>query len=221
MSKAKVERKAVPEVSGGADKTTTGARNASRRDAIRKKRQRDERRAYIIAGVAALVVLAVITAGIIMSNGGVGRPGPIEGEVQKAMEVPSQGHVDPPTRVTYRDNPPASGQHYPNTADYGFHSEEVQPENWVHNLEHGGIVILYNCPEDCPDMKDSLQQLYNEAPQSKAFHTVKMVITSYPNLQSKVMAVAWGWQLSLDNFDKDKLLQFYQRHVDQGPEQAL
>jgi hypothetical protein len=43
----------------------------------------------------------------------------------------------------YADNPPASGTHYPVPLDWGIYTTPQPDEKWVHNLEHGHIVILY------------------------------------------------------------------------------
>src|SRR5206468_2348698 len=54
-------------------------------------------------------------------------------------------HVDPGTKVTYANCPPASGKHY-NASGLGpidgrlyGPNDATVPEGWVHNLEHGAI----------------------------------------------------------------------------------
>ena len=73
-----------------------------------------------------------------------------------AIDEMPHTHVLPPAPVTYDHNPPTSGCHYnlgygtaPITA--GAYDQVIQPEYWVHNLEHGYVVVLYNCPAGCPD----------------------------------------------------------------------
>jgi hypothetical protein len=62
--------------------------------------------------------------------------------------VPDEGryHVPSCTPVPYVHNPPACGPHWPSPAAWGWHQNIVPREEYVHNLEHGGIVLLYNCP---------------------------------------------------------------------------
>ncbi len=64
------------------------------------------------------------------------------------VPVPDDGRYHLPfcTPITYNHDPPASGPHWPWPAPWGPHHEVVPREWWVHNLEHGGIVLLYNCP---------------------------------------------------------------------------
>lgn len=132
---------------------------------------------------------------------------PIEGEQ----------HVPQGTAVNYRDNPPASGPHNSGAGvapiEPGFYPDPVRPEVWVHNLEHGDIVILFDCPGTCdPGFLQSLQSFFN----SIVSH--KLVITRYPGLSSPIMAVAWQVQRSFDAFDAVELKAFHDRRVGQAPE---
>ena len=138
--------------------------------------------------------------------------------------VPNEGggHVPEGTVVDYESNPPASGPHYSGfglaPVAAGFYEEALRPERWVHNLEHGYVVVLYDCPGDCdPSFLAQLQSPFNDTPPSK-FGTRKMVITRYAGLQPSIMAVAWDVQRDFDTFDNDGILAFYVRRVDQGPE---
>lgn len=150
---------------------------------------------------------------------------PLSGDnpiLERSIPDEGQTHVAVGTNVNYVANPPASGSHY-SAADIaptakGFRDETVRPEIWVHNLEHGDIVVLYDCPGDCPaDFLNQLRSLPSAMPNSR-FGTKKIVITRYPGLTPKIMAVAWGIQLDFESFDQDGLVSFYQRHVSKGPE---
>src|SRR5688500_13322181 len=69
-----------------------------------------------------------------------GPVGPIPG-----MAVPNEGwaHVPEGSATTYRSNPPASGPHYPVWLRYREYTEAMARGYWVHNLEHGAVVVLY------------------------------------------------------------------------------
>ncbi|CAN5561446.1 hypothetical protein BH09MYX1_BH09MYX1_42190 [soil metagenome] len=54
-------------------------------------------------------------------------------------------HVDIGTLIQYPTNPPASGPHYPIWAAFQEFSTPVPRPFWVHSLEHGAVVLLYNC----------------------------------------------------------------------------
>jgi hypothetical protein len=68
----------------------------------------------------------------------------------RLMPDRGQQHVQQGTPIPYEDSPPTSGPHWPIVAKWGVYSEEVAAEVFVHNLEHGGVVILYRCPTPCP-----------------------------------------------------------------------
>lgn len=133
--------------------------------------------------------------------------------------VSSQGelHVPQGTTVNYRDEPPASGPHYSAAGVApiapGFYPDPVRPEVWVHNLEHGHIVVLFDCPGNCdPELLQNLQSFFN----SVVSHDI--VITRFPGLPSPIMAVAWQVQRSFDSFNAEELKAFHDRRVGQAPE---
>jgi len=150
---------------------------------------------------------------------------PLPGDTAIAeREVVNDGsdHVPVGTPVPYASNPPASGPHYAGGGiapiAKGFYEEVVPPEVWVHNLEHGDVVVLYDCVGECEaTFLNSLRSLTDAVPPSK-FGTKKIVITRYPGLSPRIMAVAWDVQLDFTSFDQSGLVSFYQRHQGRGPE---
>lgn len=149
--------------------------------------------------------------------------GPISGGERT---VPNEGnlHVAVGTAVTFQTNPPASGSHYsaqgvaPLAAGLYRASDGVRPEQWIHNLEHGYVVYLYECNGECMDaFLNQLQALFDATGPSK-FGNKKLVIAPYAGLGPFVMAVAWDVQQDFDTLDTGGLTAFYERHVDRGPE---
>jgi hypothetical protein len=143
-------------------------------------------------------------------------------------QVPIEGnrqHLPQGQPIPYRNRPPSSGDHYDTPAGYGFFQREIPTGNWVHDLEHGGIVVLYRpdlCDQTC---QSQLLDVYNSAPSSQLFPgTRKMLVIPYQDMDHAIAAVAWGWVDEMDQtqpVDKDRILAFYRAHVDRGPEQAL
>lgn len=70
-------------------------------------------------------------------------------------------HVSPPERVRYDTDPPTSGAHYSlggvAPAATGVHVEPVQDEAFVHNLEHGHVVVQYVAAAVPPEALRALQ----------------------------------------------------------------
>lgn len=154
-------------------------------------------------------------------------PAPGDGETgtnafgDRCVPEENAQHVATGTDVTYLANPPASGPHYAAAGvapiAEGFYETEIQPEVWVHNLEHGDVVFLYDCPGDCAaDFLDDLRALFNTAP--PRFGKRKLVITRFSGLGPFMMAVAWNTQRDFDQLDTDGLIDFYNRYVGAGPE---
>jgi hypothetical protein len=139
------------------------------------------------------------------------------------LTIPNEGarHVAQGTQVTYATNPPASGPHWPAPAARGFYDSVVQEEAWVHSLEHGYVVLLFDCRGDCdPVLIAQLQQFFADAPPSAAFGHAKLVLTPYSGLPEGALltVVAWDHQLHLAAFDEPAILAFFNQYQDQGPE---
>lgn len=138
----------------------------------------------------------------------------------QAVQDEGMDHVAPGTPVERRHQPPASGPHYPTALPRGVYTEAQDPGYWVHSLEHGYIVLLYNCQTDCAALQAQLRQFYESAPKSAAYGYQKLIVAPYPQLTSRLAIVAWDRIDRLDQFDAQRLLRFYQAYHDRGPEDA-
>lgn len=129
------------------------------------------------------------------------------------------GHVEIGIPIGYKHYPPSSGTHYGTTLPQLGFFDQTWPEGyWLHNLEHGDIVVLYNCPEDCPDLKAKLRALIDKAPQRRC-PTPKLIIMPYSQgMTTPITTIAWGKQLDLAEYDEKAILDFYKRYEDRGPE---
>lgn len=134
--------------------------------------------------------------------------------------------------VTYEDPPPTSGDHAACWAQWGLHDIDPGDEHWVHNLEHGGVVFLYQ-PGDCVSAEpDSAGDTSSGAPndcaaEASALEAVlgsgsdqRWVITPSADLPTAWAAVSWGHRMLMGCFDLGALQQFFQAHVGHGPEDA-
>jgi len=115
--------------------------------------------------------------------------------------------------VTYKDPPPTSGPHNPCWARWGIHDEPLAAERWVHNLEHGAVVYLYNCPDGCDAEVAMIEQLTA----ARAY----AISTAYPDLPARFAAVAWGRRLVTDCLDLTAFTQFYDNNANHAPESNL
>jgi len=145
---------------------------------------------------------------------------------QQAVPVQTAVHVDPDAGpIVWNTNPPSSGPHYPIWARWGAFPD-VPPGYWVHNLEHGGVAVLYRCPSGaCNSTISALQATVDTFPTDPACMPtdaaparVRVVITRFESLDSAIAASAWGWLYAADCIDVDSLRTFYMAHAGNAPE---
>jgi len=65
-------------------------------------------------------------------------------------------HVAVGTQIAWSSNPPATGAHYPVWTQYDRTYTALDRGYWMHNAEHGAVILLYNCPAGCPEIVDGL-----------------------------------------------------------------
>jgi hypothetical protein len=123
---------------------------------------------------------------------------------------PTQAGIHTTDPIDYPDPPPTSGPHNPCWARWGVYDTAVAAERWVHNLEHGGVVFLYNCPQGCPADVDTLKQLIST-------HR-RTVLTAYDKLPKRFAVVSWGHRLVTDCVDEAAFNAFYAANFDHGAE---
>lgn len=113
--------------------------------------------------------------------------------------------------VVYPDLPPVGGNHNECWAKWGVYDDELADERWVHNLEHGGVVFLYRCPDSsCRNEVDTLKVFVGGRTQA--------LMTPYAALPTRFAVVAWGVRLTTNCFDMPAFQSFYDAHVDRAPE---
>lgn len=134
---------------------------------------------------------------------------------------PSAQHVSACSEITYSMNPPVYGDHYPVWAAYKSYSFPVPLGFLVHNLEHGAVELLYNCPQGCADEVERAQTFLDALPlDPRCTAEVKhqTILSPDPTLPSRWAAVAWGHSLTADCFDGAAFQSFYDANVGHGPE---
>lgn len=143
---------------------------------------------------------------------------PPAGFIQPDM---GHNHVDPGTRVTYTWCPPASGKHY-NVNNLGpirarlYGPDEVTiPQGWVHNMEHGALVLLYKCPGPACDANGqaALAGLIAKWPKSPICNfgpsNLSPLMTRFDNMPWPYAAVVWDAVLPMQTLDETALFKFF------------
>jgi hypothetical protein len=169
------------------------------------------------------VALIVASLGGVLGSTACGGPGPDTGDAcsTKSGTVSNEGwlHYADNTPVQYGHNPPASGPHYVSWARYQRHTTVVPRPNWVHNLEHGGIVFLYR-PDASTDVIASLDALYAKLPVDQLCGHTRTLMTEDPKLLTPVAAVAADYVLDGQCVVERAWLDFVGSRRGNGPEQV-
>jgi hypothetical protein len=140
-------------------------------------------------------------------------------------------HVVEGTAITYNHNPPTSGCHYSlgfgkapiAPGVYTASNTNLTPGYWVHNLEHGYIVVTYNCPAGCLSDLQSLNTWYHTLPPDPAGHVsyAKFIVVPYSAQKEKWDIESWDWFDPMGStLNLNEVKKFYDNHVNQAPEGA-
>jgi hypothetical protein len=114
------------------------------------------------------------------------------------------------TENCYASNPPTSGPHDPVPVQWGVYDQPQPKERLIHNMEHAGIVIWYNCT-DCDKVVSELQDIVLKDLQDGKLR----VMSPYPDMEPNTIALtAWTRldKFSVDEFDPDRVRRFFDAH---------
>ncbi len=188
----------------------------------------DRRRKLLLVGG---VLAALIAAAVLFAAFGRGGGGPDEGSVRASLEgagctlksvkaLPGQHSVIDPggTSAKWNTDPPTNGPHYGEAAIFGIYDDELEPARVVHNLEHGGIFILYG--DEVPDSTiRELEAFYDD-------HKTGTIMAPLPRLGDEFAIGAWvaegdeakGHLAKCKTFDEGAVSSFFGAFQFLGPE---
>lgn len=151
-------------------------------------------------------------------------PGEPQGEcaaVETRYANGSRAHVAPCSDVAYEMSPPVFGNHYPTWAAFQTYDYPVPAGYLVHDLEHGAVVVHYDCPDGCADEVADVQAAIDAWPADPLCSDDikrRVILVPEPELGARWAASAWAHSLKADCFDPPLFADFYARHVGRGPE---
>ncbi len=179
---------------------------------------------FIGLAVAILIAAAAIGIGFIMSGGDdSGGDAVTQGDcTSQTFDALEASHVEElPGDYEYNSLPATSGLHNPVTAIWNLYDQPVPQINYVHNLEHGGVVIQYGSEVPAGDIA-ALADWYAQdtrgliiAPFSEEFEEED------PTLAGEIVAASWTHLLRCGSFDEEALSDFsddYRGPQGDGPE---
>lgn len=197
----------------------------------------DRRRKLLYAALAAaLVVAAIIGAALALGGGGGGddsaesvRVALVDAgctlDVKPAQPGEHTAEIDATDDPKWNTDPPTTGPHYQVGAIFGEYDSPVQIAQAVHNLEHGGVYILYG--DDVPESTiDQLSTFYNE-------ESTALLLAPLPRLGDTIALGAWvtpdprpgavaeggnGYLARCTEFDEEAFSTFRDEFRFKGPE---
>jgi len=199
-------------------------------EAARKAAAR--RRTLQVGGGVVLGLIVIAVVAIVALAGGGGGSKDNAANVSKLAadakaagctfsQFKSEGRNHTASKVTYKTNPPTSGNHNPTPAQDGIYRAGNSPpkENFVHTLEHGRIEIQYR-PGTPKHTRDQLETLFNEKVNGTSGYKT-LLFQNNTNMPYAVAATAWTHLLGCPKMnDKvfDAIRAFRLAYVDKGPE---
>ena len=172
--------------------------------------------------VRTLPFLAPLVVLTLACGGGSEPTGPPAGEcvtgtTSQYTSLGGTGHVLDGTSVAYSSNPPSIGPHYGTPLANGTYATEQDARSWVHNLEHGAVVFLYDCPGACTEIETGLRSFAESRP-ADGGGAFRYVVSPRSNMPSAVAVVAWGWVYRAECVRTAEIEAFVDAHYRQAPE---
>jgi hypothetical protein len=203
-------------------------RVATKKELRRQRRQEEKsRRARTARGQAVLIygglaVIAVLVIVLVFQQ--------INPASQPGTAVLSQGNqhlqsIDEP-HAPYNTVPPTSGPHMGGLAPWGISEAPIADELQIHNLEDGGVIVQYDCPEDsCADLEaeltDFVTQLLSDASLRNPLtgHT-HLILAPYSGIRQTaasggkpIALTAWTRIQYFDTVQREDMLKFIREYI--------
>ncbi|RKG91978.1 DUF3105 domain-containing protein [Corallococcus terminator] len=118
------------------------------------------------------------------------------------------------------ENPPNSGMHCPTWLPCQSYTTEQPRCSWLHNLEHGHAVFLYNCPEGCADEVAKLEAAQARAAQGSN-GVRRALVAPDAQLPQRFAAMLWRRTYLMDSVDPDAIACLLALQDQDAPEPGL
>jgi len=182
-------------------------RGKSRKEIWEAERRRKQLRDRAIWSLVGIAILAFV--GYLIWNEFRPRPG------QSVLEL-SRVHVQPGApHEAYNTDPPTSGPHYAQPTRAGFYDNALTDETLVHNLEHGYVIIWYNCADlaeaQCQTLKTQIRDVMDRS-------GPKLIAVPRPNMDALIALTSWGRIHKMTSFNEAEISDFANFFRGRAPE---
>lgn len=121
-------------------------------------------------------------------------------------------------KYSYNSNPPTSGSHDGEWIKPGIYDEPQGDGHLVHSLEHGYIVISYNCKKTKVSCSSLVQELGDIVEKKKRR---KLIVVPRPKLDVAIALTAWRRIDKMQKLEAQRVEVFIDAFRDRGPEQTM
>lgn len=167
----------------------------------------DRRRLLYVLAAAGVAALAAVLA-ILFVGGGTSTEQRLADAGCRLTTAPGLAgqHIPPTQKPNWNTDPPTSGDQADQLVVWGMYDEPVSLRSIMHNLEHGGVYILYG--KDVPRAEiDGIREFYGDDPDG-------LVVASLPRLGRTIALGAWYAPEGGPDFGEGKLARC--RRYDEG-----
>ena len=128
-----------------------------------------------------------------------------------------RGHAANGSTLRFAFCPPTSGEHWnvagraPLRRDVYGPNDDVSPGNWVHNLEHGYVIIAYRDALD-PKVEAGIREVFDTAAQGPVAAQCglanKVVAVQFDDMSEPYAVLAWDRAMLMPEWDTQAALTF-------------
>ena len=180
----------------------------AQRERMEAAERRRRRLIWIGVAVAAIAALGALSWWLF---------GPTNEPQVQTLAYQGQTHIQRnDSHPPYNSVPPTSGWHWGDAvAPPGISREPIPNEMQVHNLEHGEIMVQYDCPQGCPEIISKLEDIVRSYPK-------KVILAPYPGLfdhsKNRIALTAWMKLVYVNDVDEAFIRKFIRNNKDKAPE---
>ena len=185
-----------------AEKRQRRLERREQRSEVEQRRRTRQRIRMAGIGALGLVALAVIAFGFWFAF--------LQPRPGESVSTSGDGNHNGAPSGGYSTSPPTSGPHSGSVPNWG--EQEAVPEVLqVHGLEHGGVLVQYNCPEICTELVQQLRSITRQ-------YNSKVILAPYANMDSLIALTSWGKIDLLEEFERERIAEFVDKNRNNGPE---
>ena len=193
-------------------------RSASRETRRNKKRFRKQLWRWVaFSGIGFVGFIIVLSLVLPQSMGGsalnIGGSDDISSSGSQLTEMPSILIEKGIPHMDYDTYPPTSGWYVDLKQDeivWDDRTDPIENELQVSYLRYGAVLVQYGCEQDCQELKAKLKEVTDQYEEG-------VILAPYDTMDAKIALTSWLWIDKFDKFDAQRVSDFIEVHLGQGP----